>query len=435
MRSVFFMTVNIVKKFWFKLNEAVFVTKNQYNIRLLYYYEAENKKVIAVIQVAIKRVKAKFSIRYLASNSKILQDMHPVTACKIAFIANIEGELFLNQIPSSMQIAAITCPIIKQPPTLKISAQTFSNEDRQIVFTLTDLSSSYVKTLTATELSNNHSLLYALGSHEAARVGISASNDYLKQLITLDDTGSEVAQSSTGPTFFRYYHIFCVCYITLAITGLSIVRRMFPFHIPFMETYIPFGGGILFFPVIFCIQDVVTEVYGFAAARQMVILSIFSILFYVGYSQLVIHLPTTSDPVFHDNDAFATVFNTGPRQVIALIVSLFAGSLINDFFISKSKVILAGQYLWARLLGSTMIGEAVLQVIGGIIGFSDKLDFKTQLLPNMVLAYGYKLLWCVATIPLIYIISNFMKKKEGIDVYDYDADYNPFHFSMFSQKI
>lgn len=76
-----------------------------------------------------------------------------------------------------------------------------------------------------------------------------------------------------------------------------------------------------------------------------------------------------------------------------------------------------------------MIGEAVLQIVGGIIGFSDKLDFKTQLLPNMILAYGYKVLWCVGTIPLIYMISSYLKKKEGIDVYDYDANYNPFSLS------
>lgn len=209
---------------------------------------------------------------------------------------------------------------------------------------------------------------------------------------------------------------------------------MFPFYVPFTDVVIPFGGGIIFFPVTFCIQDITTEVYGFRAARQMVFLSIFSILFYVFYSQIVIHLPTAAGPVYQDNIAFSTVFNTQPRQVIALLVSLFIGSIINDFFISKSKVILAGQYLWARILGSTMIGEAVLQIVGGIIGFSDKLNFKTQLLPNMLLAYGYKLLWCSATIPLVYIISNILKKKEGIDVFDYNVNYSPFRFSLFSKK-
>ena len=77
-----------------------------------------------------------------------------------------------------------------------------------------------------------------------------------------------------------------------------------------------------------------------------------------------------------------------------------------------------------------MIGEAVLQVVGGVIGFSDTMDFWTQLLPNMTLAYGYKLLWNAALIPFIYILSSYLKRKEGVDVFDYDVDYNPFKFSV-----
>ncbi len=414
------------KIFWIRLNESVYVTKNQYKLRLLHCYEAKNRKIIAIIQVVIKRVKGQVSIKYLANNRKILQEIHPINACKIAFIANIEGEISLSQIPSEMKITSFSCPIIKQLPTLKISAQTFSQKDKQTVFTLTDLHSNFVNTLTASELSINHSLLYALGSYEAARIGISASNDYLKNIVEATKN-NEFSKPTKSP--FQYFHILCAAYITLILSGLSIVRRMFPYHIPFTDYVVIFGGGILFFPVIFCIQDITTEVYGFAAARQMVILSILAIIFYVLYSQLVIHLPTGTGAIFQDNEAFKIVFSTQPRQVAALIISLFTGSIINDFLISQSKIIFAGQYLWARILGSTMIGEAVLQIVGGIIGFSDKLDFKTQLLPNMILAYGYKILWCIATVPLIYMISSFLKKKEGIDVYDYDANYNPFSLS------
>ena len=104
------------------------------------------------------------------------------------------------------------------------------------------------------------------------------------------------------------------------------------------------------------------------------------ILFYIFYTQIAINLPTGSESIYKNNESFAIVFNTIPRQLIALIVSLITGMLINDFFISKSKIIFGGQYLWARILGSTMVGEAVLQVVGGVIGFSDTLNFYTQLL-------------------------------------------------------
>ncbi len=420
-----------INVFWYRLSEAIYITKNQYRLRLLHCYNSHDNQIIAVIQVVIKRVKTKFSIRYLASNAKILRDIHPVNACKIAFLANLENEIPFDDIPDYMKISSIPYSIIKQNPTLKIKSQYFCTKDNKTQFTISNPIGDIENTLSADELSKNPSLLYGLGSQEAARVGISASNDFIKNLAHAGEL--KIQTKSNQATNFIFYHILCVCYVTLVLSGMSIVRRMFPFHIPFTDLIVPFGGGILFFPVIFCIQDITTEVYGFSAARQMVILSILSILFFILYSQLVIHLPTMPGLVYQDNVSFSVVFDTQPRQFIALLVSLFTGSLINDFFISKSKVILAGQYLWARLLGSTMIGEAVLQIVGGVIGFSDKLDFRTELLPNMLLAYGYKMLWCCATIPLIYMITNYLKKKEGIDIYDYDIDYNPFKFKMSSR--
>jgi uncharacterized integral membrane protein (TIGR00697 family) len=419
---------SLINIFWYRLSEAIYITKNQYRLRLLHCYNSHENQIVAVIQVVIKRVKAKFSIRYLASNAKILRDIHPVNACKIAFIANLENEIAFDDIPEYMKISSIPFSIIKQAPTLSIKSQYFCTKDNKTQFTISNSIGNIENTLSAETLSKNPSLLYGLGSQEAARVGISASNDFLKSFSQANDL--KALGRHNRVINFIFYHILCVCYVTLVISGMSIVRRMFPFHVPFTDLIVPFGGGILFFPIIFCIQDITTEVYGFAAARQMVILSIFCILFFILYSQLVIHLPTMPGSVYQDNASFSVVFDTQPRQFVALLVSLFTGSLINDFFISKSKVILAGQYLWARLLGSTMIGEAVLQIVGGVIGFSDKLDFKTQLLPNMLFAYGYKMLWCGATIPLIYIITNYLKKKEGIDIYDYDIDYNPFKFKI-----
>lgn len=70
----------------------IFVTKNQYRLRLLHCYEASNNQIVAVVQIVIKRVRAKFSVRYLACNPRILQDIHPVDACKISFMANLEND-------------------------------------------------------------------------------------------------------------------------------------------------------------------------------------------------------------------------------------------------------------------------------------------------------------------------------------------------------
>jgi queuosine precursor transporter len=272
-------------------------------------------------------------------------------------------------------------------------------------------------------------LLYELGSLSALTVGFSAAEDLLRAHNSPKDIKKDKDLKSAPQNNLQFYHILCVIYVGLALSGISIVRRMFPFHIPGTEFIVHIGAGVIFFPLTFSIQDITTEVYGYSYSRQMVWLVISMILFYMLYTQIAIHLPIGSGDIYKNTAAFTTVYSTIPRQLLALIISMLAGNLVNDFFISKSKIIFAGQYLWARILGSTMIGEAITQIVGVIIGFSDTLDFY-KLLPNMLFAYGYKQLWNVALIPLIYIITSYLKKKEGIDVYDYDINYTPFSFKL-----
>ena len=417
-------------KFWYKLQESNFVTNKQYRLRFLDCYTASNNQIIAIIQVVTKRVKIKLSIRYLASNKNLLQDIHPISSCKLSFIANVGEEISLNLIPDYIKKTVISGPVIKENPTLRIISRELVSDDAKTKFTIEPIATPYENRiyLFAEDIAKNDALLFGLGSVAAATIGIAASSDYLNTVKNSNSTSVEPV--SKQPDKFMYFHILCVTYVGLILSGISIVRRLFPFNVPFTDMTVPFGAGILFFPLTFFIQDVTTEVYGFNRARHMVWLAIIMIVFYIFYTQIAIHLPSGTDAIYKNNESFKIVFNAIPRQFLALIVSLFAGMLINDFFISKSKIIFGGQYLWARILGSTMVGEAVLQVVGGVIGFSDTLDFYTQLLPNMGLAYGYKMLWNAATVPIIYLASSYLKRKEGIDTFDYDINYNPFKLSV-----
>lgn len=426
-----FKIISLLINGYKKYKEAIFVTKRQYRLRFLHYYIAKNNQAIAVIQVIIKRIKVKFSLQYLASNKYLLQDIHPVDASRISFITNFDNNNCLNQLPDYIKSRNYACPIIKQPPTIKIQSQYFSKETKETLFVLAPTYSSSEITVSATELIKKHDIIFSLGSLNALTVGYAASEDELRNINSDAATDKKLDnKKSNQENSFNYYHILCVIYVGLLISGISIVRRMFPLHIPGIDLIVPFGAGVIFFPLTFSIQDITTEVYGYARSRQMVWLALLMITFFILYTQIAVHLPSGTEELYKSNAAFNEVFGFVPRQFIALVISLWAGSLINDFFISKSKIILGGQHLWARLLGSTMIGEAVLQVVGGIIGFGGTLQFSSQLLPNMILAYGYKQLWNAAMIPIIYIVTNYLKKKENIDTYDYNINYNPFIFSL-----
>lgn len=409
-----------IKHLFLKYKKAIYITKNQYKLRLVNINQSKNGKLLATVQVIIKRAKIKLGLQYLVTNKALVKEFHPVDASRIAFLANLERHGIANIAPDSL-FSEFKCPVIKQEPNIAIVSQNHVKDNKETEIVIKG--GEKQKNIKALELMENHSIIYELGSVTALSIGYAASNDYIE--INKFKSREEQKPINREKSGYDYFAFLCILYVTLALSGISIVRRFFPVHIPFLDVIVPFGAGVIFFPLIFTLQDITTEVYGYSRSRQMVWGSIGAILFYVLYTQIAIHLPSGVDKVYHDNPAFNIVFNAIPRQLLALVVSMFMGILINDYLMSRMKVIFAGQYLWARILGSTMIGEIILQVVGGLIGFLGIMSFQ-QLLPNMVIAYMYKLLWNAATIPLIYLVSNALKNKEGIDVFDYDINYNPF---------
>jgi uncharacterized integral membrane protein (TIGR00697 family) len=404
-----------------KLIEALFVTEKQYKLKFKAYYINKKKQIIVVFQVANKRAKVKIKLTNITANKKMLEELHPVDVCRVGFLKSLEKSKRVDNIPND-----ITTPfsgsILHQAPTIKIISQSFDQSKQKTTFTLSTIKGDKTSILSTEELMNNNDLLYGLDTQSALTVGYAAGEDFINQ--KKGDLSQNTAQKKNKN--LHYYHILCACYIALSLSGISIVNRLFPYNIPFFHVTLPMCAGMIFYPLTFFIQDITTEVYGYNYSRHMVWLTIFSILFYVLYTQIAIHLPSGPQSTYADNVDFTVVFNKLPRQLLALIVALFTGSLINDYMLSKLKISFSGKYLWARVVCSTMIGEIVLQIVGNAVGFSGTMKFYSQLLPNTLVSYGYKFLWNIALIPALYLLSNFLKKHEGVDIFDYDVNYNPF---------
>lgn len=115
------------------------------------------------------------------------------------------------------------------------------------------------------------------------------------------------------------------------------------------------SATVLYFPITFILADVLTEVYGYARARRVLwyVLGA-SILAGIVY-QLVVWLPAA--PGFDGADAYARVLGSVPRILLGGWIAVWAGSILNDFIMAKMKVWTKGKHLWARTIGSTIVGE------------------------------------------------------------------------------
>ena len=98
---------------------------------------------------------------------------------------------------------------------------------------------------------------------------------------------------------------------------------------------------------------------------------------------------------------------------------------LNSFVLAKLKIKTQGKYLWMRTIGSTIIGEAADSLVFTFIAFYGVLP-AAVMFNVMGTIYVAKVLYEVLATPLTYKIVGFLKKAEGVDIYDKNTNFTPF---------
>ncbi len=186
------------------------------------------------------------------------------------------------------------------------------------------------------------------------------------------------------------------------------------------------SAGLLLFPVSYIFGDVLTEVYGYARSRRIIWIGFFSNALMAALGWVAVRLPASPD--WPNQQAFATVVGFVPRVVIASLVAFWAGEFANSYVLAKMKIWTKGRYLWTRTMGSTIVGEALdtaLVVVITFFGVMPPLSIVRVSLSMYLIKVAYE---AVAT-PATYAVVNWLKREEGVDMYDRDTDFNPFTMS------
>jgi len=190
---------------------------------------------------------------------------------------------------------------------------------------------------------------------------------------------------------------------------------------------VTFGSGVLFFPISYIFNDVLTEVYGYARARKVVWAGFGAMIFASFMSYVVVSLPPAAG--WNDQPAYQAVFGSTWRIVAASITAFFVGEFANSFVLAKMKVATSGRFLWMRTVGSTIVGEGVDSLIFYPLAFMG-LWTNDQVMTVMVNNYLFKVGWEAVITPFTYIIVNFLKKAEHEDYFDRDTNFTPFSIEV-----
>ncbi|MBN1383165.1 MAG: queuosine precursor transporter [Deltaproteobacteria bacterium] len=198
-----------------------------------------------------------------------------------------------------------------------------------------------------------------------------------------------------------------------------------------------FGGVILpaaviIFPLTYIFGDVLTEVYGYERARLVIWLGFGANLLMSVIFLLTIALPFPG--FWTHQDAYATVLGFTPRIVFASMIAYLAGEFSNAFVLSKVKLLTRGRWLWTRTIGSTIIGQGLDTLLFIMIAFVGTVP--VPVLMQLVAAqYIWKVGYEVIATPLTYVTVGWIKRKENIDVFDDQANYNPFRLEGKNEPI
>ena len=189
----------------------------------------------------------------------------------------------------------------------------------------------------------------------------------------------------------------------------------------FWGIYLP--SGTLYFPMLYIINDMTTEVYGFRASRRTIWLAIFTNILFVFLTTLAVSLP--SDYTQESNKAFDELFTTSPRILVASIASFLFGEYINSMILAISKVKLSGRYFMGRAIFSTFIGVSIESFLFSIIAFYGIIELSeiTYMSISLIII---KVIYEAICIPVTYRIVKYFKNRENIDHYDKDTKFNIF---------
>lgn len=170
-------------------------------------------------------------------------------------------------------------------------------------------------------------------------------------------------------------------------------------------------GAFFLFPAAYVIGDVISECYGFRAARRAVWTGFLAMIIAVSTFYVAILLPAAS--FYEGQAAFAATLGLVPRIVVASLSGYAAGQLLNAWLLTLMKDRLGERGLWKRLLGSTVVGEfgdtlIFCLIAAPVIGISTVGDTAN----HVVVGFVWKTLVEVAVMPITYLVIRRIKAHE-----------------------
>lgn len=239
---------------------------------------------------------------------------------------------------------------------------------------------------------------------------------------------SEKSKASSVKTAYRWFPLVTAVFVTTLIVSNIIAVKI----VQIGPLFLP--AAVILFPVAYIFGDILTEVYGYGRARQVIWIGFFCNLIAVTAIWIGGLLPAapfwTAGEIASPQaaqQAYQAILGFTPRLLVASFVAYLLGEFLNSFVLAKLKVRTKGRFLWLRTITSTLVGQGVDSAIFLTIAFYG--IFAPADLGQAILSqWLFKVTYEVLATPLTYLVVGWLKRLEQEDIYDRETDFNPVKF-------
>jgi uncharacterized integral membrane protein (TIGR00697 family) len=184
-----------------------------------------------------------------------------------------------------------------------------------------------------------------------------------------------------------------------------------------------FTAGVLLWPVVFVMTDVINEYYGIKGVRLISWVAVG----FISYAFIAAYISIGLAPagfwieanqalgVPDMQHAYAQVFGQGLWTIIGSIVAFLIGQLVDITVFQKIRSLTGEKLIWLRAIGSTAVSQFIDSFVVLYIAFvlgPQKWAIPQFLAVGMV-NYTYKMLAAIALIPLLYVARRLIKAYLG----------------------
>lgn len=170
-------------------------------------------------------------------------------------------------------------------------------------------------------------------------------------------------------------------------------------------------AGVLLWPVVFLMTDIINEYYGMRGVRYLSFLAAVLIAYtFVAFSMAISLDPpswwiTSSAKVPDMQQSYHAVLGQSNWIIVGSLVAFLVGQLVDVFVFHRIKKFTGEKRVWLRATGSTLISQFIDSYIVLLIAFWWGAGWSIQqVLAIGTVNYMYKLTMAVVLTPVIYLV-------------------------------